>query len=308
MRIAVTGASGFVGGAVCRALTCRDITAIGFGRRPSVPPGHLAGAPYRSWDLTRGPIPDALAVDAVVHCAGSVTDWGRPADLFAANLTGTRNALASFPGARFVHVSTASVYDPHRPSVMATEDQAPVGRYLNAYGASKAAAERLALGREAIVLRPHAVYGPGDTTLLPRVLSAVRGPFLPAVGTGRQRISLTSIANLVQACLLAATGPVSSGVFNVADAAPVVIDDAFRAILAERGVAARPVYIPARLARPLAAVAEGAFLLARRPEPPRLTRYAISHLAVERTLDITAAREVLGYAPQATAFAGAAAW
>lgn len=308
MRIAVTGASGFVGGAVCRALTCRDIAALGFGRRPSVPPGHLAGAAYRSWDLTRGPIPDAPPVDAVVHCAGSVTDWGRPADLFAANLTGTRNALASFPGARFVHVSTASVYDPYRPSVMVTEDQAPVGRYLNAYGASKAAAERLVLGREAIVLRPHAVYGPGDTTLLPRVLSAVRGPFLPAVGTGRQRISLTSIANLVQACLLAATGPVASGVFNVADAAPVVIDDAFRDILAERGVAARPVYIPAGLARPLAAVAEGAFLLARRPGPPRLTRYAISHLAVERTLDITAARDVLGYAPHATAFAGAAAW
>jgi 2-alkyl-3-oxoalkanoate reductase len=191
---------------------------------------------------------------------------------------------------------------------MATEDEAPVTRYLNAYGASKAAAERLVLRRDAIVLRPHAVYGPGDTTLLPRVLSAVRGPVLPAVGTGRQRISLTSIANLVQACLLAATGPVASGVFNIADAAPVLLDDAFRAILAERGIAARPVYIPAGVARPLAAVAEGAFLLARRPDPPRLTRYAISHLAVDRTLDITAARSVLGYEPHATSFTGAAAW
>ncbi|TDD85754.1 NAD(P)-dependent oxidoreductase [Actinomadura darangshiensis] len=308
MRIAVTGASGFVGGAVCRTLASEGVTTFAFGRRPALAPKHVGGAVYRSWDLTRGPLADPPRVDAVVHCAGSVTDWGRAADLFAANLTGTRSALAAFPGARFVHVSTASVYDPFRPSVMAREDEAPVERYMNAYGASKAAAERLALDRGAIILRPHAVYGPGDTTLLPRVLSAVRGPLLPAVGTGRQRVSLTSIGNLVRACVLAATGPVASGVFNIADAAPVTIDDAFREILRERGIRARPVYVPVRAARPLAAVAEGLFLLARRPEPPRITRYAISHLALERTLDITAAREVLGYDPAPTSFAGAARW
>ncbi|WP_067456821.1 NAD-dependent epimerase/dehydratase family protein [Actinomadura macra] len=308
MRIAVTGASGFVGGAVCRALTGRGVTTHGFGRRREVPSGHLGGAEYRPWDLTLGPLRDAPLVEAVVHCAGSVTDWGPAADVFAGNLTGTRNALATFPGARFVHVSTASVYDPFRPSAMVTEDEAPVARYLNAYGASKAAAERAALAHGAIVLRPHAVYGPGDTTLLPRVLSAVRGPILPAVGTGRQLVSLTSISNLVQACVLAATGPVDSGVFNVADASPVTVDDAFRAILRERGIRARPVYAPARLAGPLAAAVEGAFLLAGRPEPPRLTRYAVGHLAVERTLDITAARRILGFTPHETTFAGAATW
>ncbi|MBE1534524.1 NAD-dependent epimerase/dehydratase family protein [Actinomadura algeriensis] len=309
MRIAVTGASGFVGGAVCRALTAEGVTAFAFGRRPAVAPGHVGGAPYRPWDLARGPLHGPPDVDAVIHCAGSVTDWGPAAGLFAANLTGTRNALATFPNARFVHVSTASVYDPFRPSVMAAEDEAPVRRYLNAYGASKAAAERLALARGAIVLRPHAVYGPGDTTLLPRVLSAVRGPILPAVGTGDRRVSLTSIGNLVRACVLAATVPdVASRAFNVADAEPVTIDAAFREILRERGVRATPVYVPAALARPVAAIAEGAFLLARRPEPPRITRYAISHLAVERTLDTSAARTFLGYRPDATSFAGAADW
>ncbi|MDL4771873.1 NAD-dependent epimerase/dehydratase family protein [Actinomadura xylanilytica] len=310
MRIAVTGASGFVGGAVCRALAAHGAEPLAYGRRPEVAPGHLAGAPYRPWDLARGRLRDAPDVDAVIHCAGSVTDWGPAAGFFATNLTGTRNALASFPGARFVHVSTASVYDPFLPTVMAAEDEGPARRHLNAYGASKAAAERAvrAAGREAVILRPHAVYGPGDTTLLPRVLSAVRGPVLPAVGGGRQRISLTSITNLVQACLLAARGPVGSGVFNVADAAPVSLDEAFRAILAERGVRARPVYLPLRAARPVAAAVEGAFLLARRREPPRLTRYAIAQLAVERTLDITAARDTLGYDPEETSFRGAADW
>jgi nucleoside-diphosphate-sugar epimerase len=323
MSVAVTGASGFVGGAVCRALRDEGLEVFAYGRRPEVASGHLAGALYRPWELTQGPLRDAPVVDAVIHCAGSVTDWGAASTLFSTNLAGTKHALATFPKARFVHVSTASVYDPYSPTVMATEDQAPTSCYLNAYGASKAAAERVVLSvmrgrgsaawhgparREAVILRPHAVYGPGDTTLLPRVLSSVRGPVLPAVGDGRQRVSLTSIGNLVQACLLAALGPVRTGVFNVTDAEPVTLDDALRAILAERGIRARPVYLPTGLVRPAAAAMEGAYLLARRPEPPRLTRYAISHLAMERTLDISAARSVLGYTPATTTFTGAATW
>ncbi|MDP9863982.1 MULTISPECIES: NAD-dependent epimerase/dehydratase family protein [Streptosporangium] len=305
LRVGVTGASGFVGGAVCRAAVAEGWEVSAFGRRPSVAPGHVGGAPYTSWDLLGGR-PELPEVDAVVHCAGSVTDWGPPEEIWAANVDGTRNAAAAFPGARFVHVSTASVYDPFRPTVMATEDLAPVSRYVNAYGAAKAAAERV-LG-EAVVLRPHAVYGPGDTTLLPRVLGAVRGNRLLAVGDGRQLVSLTSVDNLVRACLLAAAGPVGNGVFNVTDARPVVLDDALRAILGERGIDAEPYYLPLKLVGPLAAAAETAFRLLGRPRPPRLTRYAAGHLAVERTLDITAARDRLGFQPAATSFAGAAGW
>ncbi len=307
MRVAVTGASGFVGGAVCRAAVARGWETHAFGRRRSVAAAHVAAAPYRSWDITAPP-PDGLPeVDAVIHCAGSVTDWGPPQEIWAANVTGTRNVAAAFPGARFVHVSTASVYDPFRPTVRAAENEAPVRTYVNAYGASKAAAE-LALTGRAIVLRPHAIYGPGDTTLLPRVLAAVRGRRLFAVGDGRQRISLTSVRNLAHACLLAASGPVETGVFNITDAEPLVLDDALRAILRERGLDAEPRYLPARLVEPLAAVAETACRLLRRPRPPTLTRYAIGHLAVERTLDISAAERVLGYRPGPTSFAGAASW
>jgi nucleoside-diphosphate-sugar epimerase len=296
VRLAVTGATGFVGGAVCRAARAAGWSVLALGRR--------AGADRR-WDITAGLLPDPPAVDAVVHCAGLASDTAPRRAQFAANVAGTANVLASFPGARFVHVSTASVYDPRRPTVLATEDRAPVARYPDAYGASKAAAERLVRARrpDAVVLRPHAVYGPGDTTLLPRVLGAVRRGRLLAVGDGTQRVSLTSVANLAAACLLAARSEVP-GVFNIADAEPVLLADALSAVLAERGVAARVRFVPLAVAWPLACAAEAA----GRWRSPRLTRYAVTHLARERTLDITAARTALGYRPAATSFAGAARW
>lgn len=302
MRIGVTGASGFVGGAVCRAAVARGWQVYGFGRRRAVDPARLGGAPYLPWDLTLGP-PPQVALDALIHCAGSVTDWGPPQEIWRANLTGTRNALTAFPQARFVHVSTASVYDPYTPTVMAAEHEAPVRRYANAYGASKAAAEHAVAGR-AVILRPHAVYGPGDTTLLPRLLRSVRGRALLAVGDGRQRISLTSVGNLVQACLLAVEAP--AGVYNVTDREPVVLDDALRSVLRERRIDAEPRYLPYRLAHRIAAVAETVASVTGRP--PRLTRYAVGHLAVERTLGISAALDRLGYDPAPTSFEGAASW
>jgi nucleoside-diphosphate-sugar epimerase len=312
--VAVTGASGFVGGAVCRAAAAAGLRVLAYGRRPAVDPAHVAGAPYRAWDITAGPLDGPEPVDAVVHCAAAVTDWGRAAEVRLTNVAGTANVLASFPApARFVHVSSASVYDPRRPTVRATEDQAPARRYLNDYGRTKAAAEALvaqavAAGREAVVLRPRAVYGPGDPTLLPRLLAAAGRGALLVPGDGTQLASLTSVANLAAACLLAATGPVRAGVFNVTDAEPVVLVQALRALLAECGLPARVRPVPAGPVRALAAAAALAWRVAGRPGPPPLTRYAVANLAVERTLDIGAARAALGYRPAPTSFAGAGRW
>lgn len=310
MRLAVTGASGFIGGALCRAAVAAGHDVLAYGRRAQLDAAHVAGAPYESWDITSGPLTVAPRVDAVVHCAGSVTDHGRPAELLAANGDGTRSVLATFrDAARFVHVSTASVYDPRVPTMRARESAADGVRHRDPYGHSKSAAEHAVrtLRPDAVILRPHAVYGPGDTTLLPRLLDAVRRGRLVAVGTGRQLVALTAIGNLTTACLLAAEASAGvAGTFNVTDAEPLMLDDALRAFIAARGLRARPVYLPLRVALPLAAVAEAVGRATRRPPP--LTRYAVRHLALERTLDISAACDRLGYRPAVTSFEGADQW
>jgi 2-alkyl-3-oxoalkanoate reductase len=287
MRVAVTGAAGFVGSAVAAAARARGWDVLPLTRA--------------EWDITAGPLPDPPAVDAVVHAAASVTDRGRAEAVWAANLLGTRHVAASFPGVRLVHVSTASVYDPFVPTVDAREDAAPVARYLTPYGASKAAAERLLAGRPAtVVLRPHAVYGPGDPTLLPRLLAAARGDTLVLPGAGRTRHTLTAVGTLAEAALLACTGP--PGTYNVGDAEPVVLADVVRAVFAARGRPVRIVGVPARLAWAAAHALEAV------GAESRLSRYAVSHLGYERTLDLTAARTRLGLRPAPTSLDGAAEW
>jgi nucleoside-diphosphate-sugar epimerase len=291
MRIAVTGASGFIGSAVCRGAEAAGWRVHGYGRR--------------LWDLAAGPLAEPSDVDVVVHTAATVSDWTvrGPSDVDL-----LRNVLATFPHARLVHISTSSVYDPSCPTVLATEDQAPVERYPTRYATEKAAAERLLAGRrDTVILRPRAVYGPGDRTVLPRLLAAVRGGTLWLPGPGTHRQSFTHIDNMV-AAVLAACCAATPGVFNITDAEPVVLIDVLRELLAARGMRARIRHLPVAPATALATAAEAAYRLVRSPTPPRLTRYALSQLTVERTLDITAARTTLGYRPTPTTVDGAADW
>ncbi len=332
MRIAVTGASGFVGAAVAADAVARGHEVLALSRRRA----GIDGATWRRWDLDEGRLADAPEVDVVVHAAARVGERGSVADFARTNVAGTAAVLASFPGARLVHVSSASVYDPFTPTVMGREGEAPVDRYLGRYAASKAAAERLLLERATgdgaqggglaggvVILRPHAVYGPGDTTLLPRIEAAVRGRRLVLPGDGNVRQSLTHVDNLLAAVRAAATVPAavleggpSAGVLvaNVADAEPVVLREVLLELLARRGRSDVTVTgVPLQLASTLASVAELVAWCDPRPpttwrREPRLSRYAISHLALERTLDLGVLRRRLGVDPAPTNLTGAERW
>jgi nucleoside-diphosphate-sugar epimerase len=280
----VTGAAGFVGAAVVAHLREHGHDVLPLTRR--------------EWDITTGPRP--AVADAVVHCAALAADAAPLGDAMLVNRIGTRNVAASFPGARFVHISTASVYDAFTPSVRVREDAPPPVRFLSSYSESKVAAEA-EVPDGAVVLRPHAVYGPGDRTLLPRVLAGIRRRRLVLPEGANVRHTLTHVDNLAAAVALSLTGP--PGVYNIGDDTDVLLSAVLREFLSRRGrpdVAIRSI--------PYGAAFAAAGALERLSRGPRLTRYAVSQVGLERTLDLGRARELLCYTPGPTTLAGAERW
>lgn len=287
IRIAVTGASGFCGGHVARAAAAAGARVVCVGRRPG-PLGE-----HRFWDASLGE-PDLSGTDLVVHCAAAVGDPapGSPAEavMHAVNVTGTERLLRAAGGRPVIWVSSASVYDPRRDRTLVREDHPRTG-HLNAYGRTKAAGEALALAAGSVVLRPRAVYGPGDTQLLPRLLSRVRAGtlFLPGPDVP---LSLTAVENLAAACLAAPGWP--QGAYNIADARPYRRDAAVLEVLRAHGIRARVRHLPAALARAAARISQSASA-----GEPSLSRYAVDQLAHPVVLDLTRAR-AQGWTPSRT--------
>jgi nucleoside-diphosphate-sugar epimerase len=271
MRVAITGASGFCGGVVARLAAATGADVLCLGRRPG-PVGR-----HQSWDATRD-TPDLRGADVVLHLAAAVGD-PRPGpateDAFRqVNVDGTRRLLDAAGGRPVVWVSSASVYRPGPYPAPVREDH-PTDRQRTAYGRTKSAGEKIALAAGAVVLRPRAVYGPGDPHLRPRLARIVRGgrAWLPGPDVP---LSLTAVANLATACLAAPGWP--AGAYNIADDVVYRRDEAVAAVL---GVPVR--HVPIGAARALARVA------ALRREPA-LTGYAIDQVTDGLVLDIGRAK------------------
>ncbi|BCW11595.1 NAD-dependent epimerase [Arthrobacter sp. NtRootC45] len=298
MRIAVTGATGFVGGAVADAAEARGWEVVRYARRQ--------GEGLEYWDLAGLPPARLPHVDAVVHAGAHVADWGDAAVFHRANVEGTRAVAEAFAGTRLVHISSSSVYPWWEPCVDRSEDEV-AARHLNAYGRSKALADVEARKHgDAVALRPHAVYGPGDRTLLPRLVSNIRAGRLLSIGHPGVKHQLTHVDNLTRAVLAACQSTVR-GAVNVGDAQPVELGAVLRQVLDVSGRSDVPVtYLPEPAAMALAAVSEAASRATGRA--PKLTRYAVSQVGKQRTYRLDRLRDELGIEPISTTVSDAGKW
>ena len=176
VTVAVTGAGGFVGGHVCRALADRGYRTIGMTRTGSsrqLPADLLKRVEMRQGDvLDMTSLEAALeGADAVAHCAGLVTiDNDNSVNTMAVNATGTSNVLQACLNLgikRLVHVSSVHAYARMRGNIL--NGDAPLASDASlAYPSSKAAGHRAVLqamtqGRiGGCVICPGAIIGPGD--------------------------------------------------------------------------------------------------------------------------------------------------
>jgi nucleoside-diphosphate-sugar epimerase len=304
--VALTGASGYTGGRLLAALRERGDEVAVLVRTASLSDGLRAQASR----VVEGDLADAGAldrlvegVDAVVHVAAVYRTAGHPDTYYReVNVLGTERLLESAARRgvrRFVHTSTVGVHGhvEHPPA----DETAPLAPG-DIYQSTKAEAETLALdyhrrrGVPVAVVRPGAIYGPGETRLLKLFRAIARGRYA-IVGSGRTFYHPVFIDDLVGGFLLALERPEAVGeAFLICG--PSYVSQAELAALVAKHTGGRvwPFHIPAGPLQWLGDAVE-ALCVPLGIEPP-LHRRRVDFWTKSRAFTIAKARRLLGYEPK----------
>ena len=318
MRVLVTGGTSLLGACVARQLVDRGDSVVALQR----------GASNGSWRQVRGDIRDADAVDkamqgvdAVVHLAAKVSVVGDWDDFESVNVAGTQNVLDAVRAhrvGRVVHVSSPSVAHFGDPLVAADATPAEPELAHGHYARSKAMAEQLVLraadeSLAVVAVRPHLVWGPGDTQLVGRVVERARAGRLMLVGGGGALIDSTYVDNAADALVasLHRIEDLRGQSLVVTNGEPRTVRELLTAICRAAAVPEPTRSVPLAVAAGGGTVVERAWDLFGREDEPPMTRFLAEQLATAHWFDQRNTREALQWAPRVgldEGFARLASW
>jgi nucleoside-diphosphate-sugar epimerase len=303
VRVLVTGASGMLGRATATALVERGDEVTVLQRRP-------AGLPCRE---VLGDVADPAVVaravdgqDAVLHLAAKVDVTGRWAEYVRANVEGTRSVVAACRRAgvgRLVHVSSPSVAHGGAALVGVGAGPADPERARGHYSRSKAVAEREALAADSpalavLVVRPHLVWGPGDTQLVGRIVERARAGRLPVIGSGAALIDTTYVDNAADALVAAVDAPVHGEALVVSNGEPRPVAEVIARLCRAAGVPGPRRRVPFPVAWAAGAAVEAVWTATQRRDTPPLTRFLAEQLATAHWFDQRRTHRALGWSPR----------
>lgn len=221
MTTLVTGATGFIGSALVRALLSRGESVRALAR-----PNHdtssleATGVDVRHGDLTRPETLQGLCtgVDTVIHCAARMKHWGTHKQFHEAIFMATQNLLREADGRarKFVYLSSIAALGMGGHLKGALESQAPRHTGIP-YGDAKADAEQLVRGYheeaklDGIIIRPASVLGSGSVWVRMIVDAMLSRSGIPLIDGGRYSASFVYIDSLVDGILRAASNPLAVG-------------------------------------------------------------------------------------------------
>ena len=274
-HVAVTGATGFIGRHLTAHLVARgiDVRAI---VRPDSPHAAPAGTTVVRAPLVASALEEAFSgADTVVHLAGVVRAVGD--DVYTAvNVDGTRAVAeaARAVAARLIHISSLAAVGPASASAPRSESDPP--HPLTPYGKSKLAGEQVVTsvtGLRWTILRPAAVYGPGDRAMLPLFRLATRG-ILPLIGPSNAAYTFVHVGDVVRAIDAAIDARADSDTVFVGHPRPVSAREILEEIRTAVGRPALLVRVPAPLGRMAAAASDVVERVIGRPLPLNRRRYS----------------------------------
>ena len=309
MRVLVTGASSMIGRFTVTRLLARGDDVTTLQRTPAVSDPVAPNVTERIGSVTDH---DAVAracegQDAVVHLAAKVGVTGDWSEYEATNVEGTRlliRAARQSGASGFVHVSSPAVAHAGTALVGARADAADPGATRGHYATSKAIAELLALDASSkvmpvVAIRPHLVWGPGDTQLVGRIVERARQGRLALVGSGAALIDTTYVDNAADALVAALDRAAELGgeAFVVSNGEPRTVHELVARMLAAAGVEWSPRRVPTALARGGGSVVERIWDRAGRTDDPPMTSFLAEQLSTAHWFDQRPTRLALGWQP-----------
>lgn len=307
MKTLVTGGGGFLGRYIVEALQSQghEVAVLCRGDYPFLRQQDIR--------LIRADLADAQAVkqacagvERVFHVASRTGPWGRYEDFHRTNVQGTRNLIDACLAAgvhKLIYTSSPSAVIGFEDLQGADESCAYPRAPISAYQHTKMLAEQMVMaanGQSGLVttaLRPHAIWGPRDTQLLPALIERHKAGKLMRVGDGLNRISVSYVENAAWWHLQAADASASAAggkVYFVNEAEPVNMWQWIDQLLADIGLPPVRKQVGYRTAHLLGAASEAVFRALPMLGEPRLTRALAAVCAKDHYFDITAAQRDLG--------------
>ena len=310
MRGLVTGGGGFLGRYIVEQIVARGDQVRVFSRQ-RYPELDKLGVETRTGDLqdTSAVTAACEGMDVVFHAAALPGIWG-PWKLFhGVNTLGTQHVLEGCRRhgvGRLVFTSSPSVvYDGH--DHLGADESLPYStKFLCHYPRSKALAEQAVLrangvdGVATCALRPHLIWGPRDTQLIPRLIERAKRGQLRRVGDGKNLISMVYVENAARAHLQAAdaltlTSPVAGQAYFINEPEPVNLWDWVNTLLGRAGLPQIQKSISAGAASTIGAVLEGVYGLLCIGSEPRMTRFLASQLSRSHWYRVQKAQRDFGF-------------
>ncbi len=309
-RAFVTGGSGFLGRKLIATLVARGVEVKALSR------SEKSDAQVQSRGATpvRGDLDDTAAMKAgmagcevVFHAAAYVDEHGKLADHMRVTVEGTKHVLEAAKAAgvsRFVHVGTEAVLADGKPIVRADETRPYPPNPAGPYSISKGLAEQAVLAANApgfttVSIRPRFIWGADDTSLMPKLIEAVKGGKFAWIGGGHYLTSTCHVDNVVEGALLAAEKGKGGEAYFLTDGDPVDFREFMTKLLAAHDVDAGKRSVPRWVAKTVAS------LTSWMSRPP-VTKQAVALIGGEVTVVDEKARRELGYQGSVTLDAGLA--
>jgi nucleoside-diphosphate-sugar epimerase len=300
--ILITGANGFVGARLCRKFREEGFHVVA-GVRKTSDLSSLQGleVEYRYGDVTRPEtLPEMVAgVDYVIHNAG-VVKAKRKQLFFEVNQQGTKNLFEAIAKhspevKKVIYISSTAASGPSLNGTPVTEDRPP--HPITAYGRSKLAGEGIALSfskkLHVLVIRPPAVYGPGDKEMF-TFFDVVNKRIKPYIGNPERRLQLIHVDDLCHAVFRAVTARTKSGeIYFIAESKSYTLRELIASLEKAAGKKAWPIWLPSPLFKAIAAVSEFTFKLVG--ATPMLTREKAGELLATWMVSTAKAKADLGF-------------